>query len=113
MANFAKKLEEASDEELYSWVNDLDFRVVPLASDELTRRRIQKLTENINKLNDSTEKYSRVLVVLTIIMIVAAIVQITISAMSVPGSWAVRLSVLVIFLVIILFASRKIIKDFL
>ncbi len=113
MANFAKKLEEASDEELYSWVNDLDFRVVPLASDELTRRRIHKLMDSINGLNDSTEKYSKVLVALTLILIVVAIMQITISAMTIPESWMVRIFVVIIFGGAFIYFVRKIINDLL
>ena len=83
MANFAKNLEEASEKELYSWVNQLDFRVVPLASDELTRRTLNKLQETIKTFNEQssrqTEKMVRLtwwIVGLTVAMLVGLVVQI-------------------------------------
>ncbi len=63
MSNFAKKLEDASEDELKSWINNLDFRVVPLASDELTRRAL-------NKLKKSTNFSSGVMIVLNIFLII-------------------------------------------
>ena len=87
MANFAKNLEEASEKELYSWVNQLDFRVVPLASDELTRRTIRKLEKTIEVFNDEssnqTEKLVKLtwwIVCLTIIMVIGLVVQIILSS---------------------------------
>jgi len=112
MANFAKKLEDASDEELYSWVNELDFRVVPLASDELTRRYIRKLTKSTDKLNKSTEKYSKALVGLTIIMIIMAIIQIAMSYVSIPESQWARLTIEIIFLISIVFIVKGVTKEF-
>ncbi len=63
MSNFAKKLEDASEDELKSWINNLDFRVVPLASDELTRRAL-------NKLKKSTNFSSGVMIALTLFLII-------------------------------------------
>lgn len=83
MTNFEKKLEEASKEELYSWVNRLDFRVVPLASDELTRRSLNKLQETIENFNrksseqtDKMIKLNNMIVVLTMVMLIGIGVQI-------------------------------------
>lgn len=83
MANFAKNLEEASEKELYSWVNQLDFRVVPLASDELTRRALSKLQKTIKTFNEQSSKQTEELVRLTwwivgltFVMVVGLIVQI-------------------------------------
>lgn len=42
MSNFSQKLEDATNEELMHWINEFDFRVVPLASDELTRQMENK-----------------------------------------------------------------------
>jgi len=36
MSNFSPKLQDATDKQLMNMVNELDFRVVPLAFDELT-----------------------------------------------------------------------------
>lgn len=55
MANFAKPVQEASDEELYQWVNTLNPHYVSLASDELSRRALGKLNENVKTLADATE----------------------------------------------------------
>lgn len=65
MANFHKKLEEASKKELYLWVNELDFRIVPLASDELTRRALNKLQETIKIFNKESSIQTRKMIRLT------------------------------------------------
>lgn len=97
MSNFAKKLEDATEEDLKNWINELDFRVVPLASDELTRRNLKKLQkaikENTKKMADfanittsfnkntssQTDRIislSKLIVVLTLIMVIAIFIQI-------------------------------------
>ncbi len=83
MANFAKKLEEATEKELYSWVNELDFNVVPLASDELTRRVLNKLRETIQVFNEQSSKQTQKMIrltrrifILTVVMIFGLAVQI-------------------------------------
>ena len=83
MANFAKNVEEASEKELYSWVNQLDFRVVPLASDELTRRALNRLRETIETFNEQSSKQTDKLVRLTwwivgltVVMVIGLAVQI-------------------------------------
>ncbi|OHA89183.1 MAG: hypothetical protein A3C70_00600 [Candidatus Zambryskibacteria bacterium RIFCSPHIGHO2_02_FULL_43_14] len=83
MANFSKKLEQATEEELYSWVNELDFRVVPLASDELTRRYLRGLRKSIRLFNkkssEQTEKMIRLtwlIAGLTGVLVVGLLVQI-------------------------------------
>lgn len=67
-------------------INELDFRVVPLASDELTRRAVKKLHETIEKLNDQssrqTDKMIKLtwwIVGLTVVMVAGLIVQIILS----------------------------------
>jgi predicted DNA repair protein MutK len=83
MSNFPTKLEDATDEQLKHWINELDFRVVPLASDELTRRTLKKLQETIQVFNEQSSKQTqkmigltRWIVTLTIAMIVGLIIQI-------------------------------------
>ncbi|MDE2001101.1 MAG: hypothetical protein KGI60_00875 [Patescibacteria group bacterium] len=75
MSNFEKNLEEASEQELYRWVNLRDFRVVPLASDELTRRRLSELKNSIKNLDEGTRRYSRALIFLTIVLALIGIMQ--------------------------------------
>jgi len=83
MSNFAPKLEEATEKELYHMVSELDFRVVPLASDELTRRTIKELQETIRMFNEQSSKQTKKMitltqriVVLTIIMVLGLIIQV-------------------------------------
>jgi len=65
MSNFSPKLQDATDEQLMHMVNELDFRVVPLASDELTRRTIKKLEKTIEVFNSQSSKQTEKLVKLT------------------------------------------------
>ena len=58
MSNFSPKLEDAADEQLRRWVNEGNFQVVPLASDELTRRSIKKLNESVDKNISELKKFS-------------------------------------------------------
>jgi len=83
MSNFSPKLEEATDDQLKYMINELDFRVVPLASDELTRRALNKLQKRIEVFNKQSSKQTKKMirltwgiVCLTIIMIVGLIIQI-------------------------------------
>jgi hypothetical protein len=83
MSNFSPKLEDATDEELKHWINEYDFRIVPLASDELTRRHLKGLRKSIRLFNkrssEQTEKMiklTRWIVGLTIFMILGIIIQI-------------------------------------
>jgi len=79
MSNFSPKLEDATDEQLKYWINENDFRVVPLASDELTRRALKKLQETIEKLDKNTTRYSWALFCLTFLLFIVAIFQIIVS----------------------------------
>lgn len=83
MSNFSPKLQDATDEQLMNMVNELDFRVVPLASDELTRRTIRKLEKTIEVFNNQSSKQTeklvkltRGIVGLTVVMVVGLIIQI-------------------------------------
>jgi len=83
MSNFSPKLQDATDEQLMHMVNELDFRVVPLASDELTRRTIRKLEKTMENFNNQSSrqtekliKLTRWIVGLTIAMIVGLVMQI-------------------------------------
>ena len=89
MSNFSPKLEDATDEELMNMINELDFRVVPLSSDELTRRTIKRLRETIETFNKQSWKQTqkmiqltRYIVGLTIVMIFGLIVQIILTLLS-------------------------------
>ncbi|PIR83924.1 hypothetical protein COU18_00725 [Candidatus Kaiserbacteria bacterium CG10_big_fil_rev_8_21_14_0_10_51_14] len=65
MSNFHPKLEDATDDQLRYMVNELDFRVVPLASDELTRRAITKLGSAITGFNAQSSKQTEKMIALT------------------------------------------------
>jgi hypothetical protein len=89
MKNFEKNLEDASDEELQRWVNNYDFRVVPLASDELTRRQLKGLQSEIKNLEstikkgnkttekagEATAKFSKILILIGIIQFIVILFQ--------------------------------------
>ena len=90
MSNFSPKLEDATDEQLMYMINELDFHVVPLASDELTRRTIRKLIKTIEVFNKYSSRQTqrmiwltRVIVGLTIVMVVGLIIQIILIAQEV------------------------------
>ncbi len=83
MSNFSPKLENATDEQLMHMVNELDFRIVPLASDELTRRTVKKLEKTMQVFNNQssiqTEKLIKLtwwIVGLTFIMVLGLVIQI-------------------------------------
>ena len=83
MSNFAPKLEEATDEQLRYWINEFDFRVVPLASDELTRRTLNKLQKTIEVFNEESSKQTQrmirltwLIAGLTVAMLVGLVIQI-------------------------------------
>jgi uncharacterized Rmd1/YagE family protein len=83
MSNFSPKLEEATDQQLMHMVNELDFRVVPLASDELTRRSVKKLHETIQTSNEQSSKQTQKMIRLTwwiigltVVMVLGLVIQI-------------------------------------
>jgi hypothetical protein len=113
MKNFAKNLEDATDQELYSWVNQLDFRVVPLASDELTRRRIKDLDDSIKQNTEQAKKFttsfkesSKVAEKFTVALFVLAVVQLLIAVFQLLLSFAysdnVQIKILGIMMVIVI-----------
>ena len=86
MKNFSKNVEDATDVELLSWVNQLDFRVVHLASDELTRRSVKKLNESIDKStlqakesSDTAERFTAALFLLSVVQLLVAVFQLILS----------------------------------
>lgn len=83
MNNFEKKLEEATDEDLRCWIDNYDFNVTPLASDELTRRALNELKKTIQTFNKESSKQTQkmvlltwLIVILTIAMLVGLVIQI-------------------------------------
>ena len=83
MSNFSPKLQDTTDEQLMNMVNEFNFRVVPLASDELTRRAIRKLEKTIEVFNNQSSKQTDKLVKLTwwivgltIVMVIGLVIQI-------------------------------------
>ncbi len=83
MSNFSPKLEDATNEQLKLWINEYDFRVVPLASDELTRRALKGLQETMQIFNEQSSKQTQKMirltwgiVGLTIITLVVLVIQI-------------------------------------
>jgi len=84
--NFGKKLEEATDDELYLWVNTLSPTFTILASNELIKRTLTKLQKTIEIFNkQSSEQADKmifltwVIVGLTVAMLIGLVVQICLS----------------------------------
>ena len=120
MANFPKKVEDATNTELLSWVNQLDFRVVHLASDELTRRSIKRLNESIDKStvqskesSDTAERFTAALFLLAVVQLLVALFQLILSfAYSDNTQYKVLGVAMVISVVVILnyFAKKIFVK---
>ncbi len=81
--NFEKKLEEATEVELHSWINTLNPHYTVLASNELIRRALDKLQIIINTFNDQSSRQTEKMIVLTrwivgltVIMVIGLIIQV-------------------------------------
>ncbi|MEK7464082.1 MAG: hypothetical protein AAB610_03115 [Patescibacteria group bacterium] len=88
MKKFSKNVEDATEKELLSWVNQLDYRVVHLASDELTRRSIRRLNESIDKQTLQVEKSSEVEKKFTIALFLLSVVQLLVALFQLVLSFA-------------------------
>lgn len=110
--NFEKPLQDATDEELMRWVNQHNYQVVPLASDELTRRTLKNLQEEIKKFNKSTEKSNKVLIALTLTLLVVGVVQIVLSIFLSKINLWVGVGIEVLALSLIAYSFNRILKDF-
>ncbi len=69
MKNFEKKLEEATEEELHSWVNTRNPHFTVLASNELIRRALNKLHGVIRTFNEQSSKQTEKMIALTQVII--------------------------------------------
>ncbi|HCA66720.1 MAG: hypothetical protein A2249_00090 [Candidatus Jacksonbacteria bacterium RIFOXYA2_FULL_44_7] len=76
MSNFHPKLQDDTDEHLMYMINELDFRGGNLASDELTRRTLNKLRETIINLDEKNEKLQKRIFWLTIVGVALTTTQI-------------------------------------
>lgn len=83
MSNFSPKIEEATDDQLKHWTSETSPGYASLASDELTRRALNKLQETIKTFNEQsskqTDKMIRLtwwIVGLTVVMVLGLAIQI-------------------------------------
>ena len=83
MTNFSPKLEESKDDQLWQLINQSSPHYGSLASDELTRRALNKLQETIKSFNEQSSKQTDKLVNLTwwivgltVAMLIGLIIQI-------------------------------------
>ncbi|KKS77090.1 MAG: hypothetical protein UV64_C0004G0021 [Parcubacteria group bacterium GW2011_GWC1_43_11b] len=83
MTNFAPKLEDSKDGQLWQLINQSSPHYGSLASDELTRRTLIKLEETIKTFNEQSSKQTDKLVGLTwwivgltVAMLIGLIIQI-------------------------------------
>jgi hypothetical protein len=63
--NFSPKLKNSSYDKLEHLINETSPDIASLASDELTRRSLNNLRENIKIFNEQSSKQTEKLVVLT------------------------------------------------
>lgn len=83
MSNFAPKLNESTDEEIWHWINESSPNYASLASDELTRRGLNDLQKSITNFNKQSSEQTvkmisltRVIIVLTVALFVVALFQV-------------------------------------
>lgn len=83
MSNFSPKLEESNEEQLNYSINEYDPRFGVLASNELTRRSLDKLQKTIETFNKETSEQTikmlfltYLIAFLTVIMVIGLIIQI-------------------------------------
>jgi hypothetical protein len=83
MSNFAPKLQDSNDDQLWHLINESSPHYGSLASDELTRRALKNLRETIQVFNDQSSKQTgkmismtRWIIWLTIVLVIGLAVQI-------------------------------------
>ena len=111
MSNFSPKLQDATDEQLMNMINELDFRAVPLASDELTRRSIEKLNQTMEKMDKTSEKYSLAMMNLAFITLFLTLVQILV-ALVIPNDAKlyIKFAAFIIVIMGIFILSKRLLK---
>lgn len=65
MSNFSPKLEDSDEKQLNFIINELDARYGALASNELSRRAVNKLQETIKTFNEQSSKQTEKMIKLT------------------------------------------------
>lgn len=75
MLNFGKLIQEMTDDELLHTANTAAIEYAQVAMGELSRRSTKALKKSIDKLEKSTDRYSKAVVVLTVFLILLAIEQ--------------------------------------
>ena len=83
MSNFAPKLQDSTDDQLWRLINESNPHYSILASDELTRRRLNELQATITTFNNKSSEQTRKMIILTkrivwltVAMLVGLVVQI-------------------------------------
>lgn len=78
MSSFTPKLQDSSDDRLRYLIDESNPQYAALASDELTRREMEKLKNSIDGLNSSSLYYSRIIAALTLILLGLGLIQVNI-----------------------------------
>ena len=87
MSNFSPKLEDTPVKQLRHGINEHNPHYAKLESEELTRRYLKSLQNEIKKFNDTSVKYSEVLIGLTLILFGVAYLQLIIFLRTVASGW--------------------------
>ncbi len=107
--NFGKSIEELTERELVDSVNAANPAYGQVAMGELTRRSMNRLRESIDGLNKSTGIYSKVIIVLTVLLVILAVEQELIIIFPPHGLWILIyiLPLIVLALIAIWMANRS------
>lgn len=107
MPNFSPKLEEQSDDQLRSNINEKhtpEFAL--LSSDELTRRSLDKLRETTVELDKSNKKYTHALGIFALLQIIIAGLQLV---LDIKSSQDTMFSVFIgiLFIIILIWFTKE------
>lgn len=111
MPNFSPKLEEQSDDQLKSNLNNHQPGFASLSSDELTRRSLDKLRETTVELDKSNKKYTHALGIFALLQIIIAGLQLVLDIKSLQDTvFSVFIGILFIIILIWFIKEFKSIK---
>ena len=79
MSNFSPRLEDSTDKQLLDLLDRASPGHAALASDELTRRSLDKQRKTMIDLDESNKQYSKIIGLFAIVQIIIAVLQLVLS----------------------------------
>jgi len=111
MSNFEKNLSDFTEDELRQKTNQWGPDFAGLASDELTRRSLDRLQKTFVDFDKSTSRYSKVIIVLTVSLLVLGCMQFVATITPPLTGWKEILAVMILVFGSILYFVKKTIKS--